>query len=69
MKRLLFLIFCSLPLILLGRARYIQSTHSGVRRQVSIIIPARNEAHRLPRLLKSIRRQQQVEVEVIVADD
>ena len=69
MKRLLFLIFCSLPLILLGRARYIQSTHSSVRRQVSIIIPARNEAHRLPRLLKSIRRQQQVEVEVIVADD
>lgn len=36
---------------------------------VSIIIPARNEAHNLPNLLASINKQQGLTVEVIVADD
>lgn len=36
---------------------------------VSIIIPARNEAHNLPTLLESIRRQKEQPREVIVVDD
>lgn len=38
-------------------------------RQVSIIIPARNEAHNLPRLLESIRSQAEAPMELIVVDD
>jgi len=38
-------------------------------RQVSIIIPARNEAHNLPRLLESIRTQAEPPLELIVVDD
>lgn len=38
-------------------------------RQLSIIIPARNEAHNLPRLLKSIRSQAESPLELIVVDD
>lgn len=37
--------------------------------QVSIIIPARNEVHNLPRLLESIRSQPEAPLEVIVVDD
>jgi 4,4'-diaponeurosporenoate glycosyltransferase len=36
---------------------------------VSIIIPARNEAHNLPRLLESIQRQADQPLELIVVDD
>lgn len=36
---------------------------------ISIIVPARNEAHNLPKLLDSIHRQRSVPLEVIVADD
>lgn len=36
--------------------------------QLSIVIPAKNEAGILPRLLEAIRAQQGVELEVIVAD-
>lgn len=36
---------------------------------VSLIIPARNEAHNLPRLLDSIRAQSAQPLEVIVVDD
>lgn len=38
-------------------------------KQVSIIIPARNEAHNLPRLLESIRSQAESPLELIVIND
>jgi 4,4'-diaponeurosporenoate glycosyltransferase len=38
-------------------------------RSVSILIPARNEAHNLPKLLDSIQRQSFQPLEVIVIDD
>jgi 4,4'-diaponeurosporenoate glycosyltransferase len=37
--------------------------------RVSLIIPARNEAHNLPRLLDSIRAQPTLPLEVLVIDD
>ena len=36
---------------------------------VSVIIPARNEAHNLPRLLASLTCQKQGPLEIIVVDD
>jgi 4,4'-diaponeurosporenoate glycosyltransferase len=39
------------------------------RRRISIIIPARNEEHNLPRLLESLRRQSMQPFEIVVVDD
>ncbi|NGO38965.1 glycosyltransferase family 2 protein [Limisphaera ngatamarikiensis] len=39
------------------------------RRRLTVIIPARNEEHNLPRLLESLRRQPAPPDEVIVVDD
>jgi chlorobactene glucosyltransferase len=41
----------------------------GADPSVSIVIPARNEAHNLPRLLRSVARQRHPHTEVIVVDD
>jgi 4,4'-diaponeurosporenoate glycosyltransferase len=50
-----------------GRRRVETSGRS--TRTVSILIPARNEAHNLPKLLESIRSQTFQPLEVIVIDD
>lgn len=42
--------------------------HSSKQLELSVIVPARDEAQRLPRLLKSLA-QQTVSVEMIVMDD
>jgi len=41
----------------------------GDRPEVSVIIPARNEAHNLPRLLSSLTNQRDRPLEIIVVDD
>lgn len=38
-------------------------------KDISVIIPARNEEHNLPRLLESLRQQDLAAVEIIVVDD
>ncbi|OYV04320.1 MAG: glycosyl transferase family 2 [Verrucomicrobiales bacterium VVV1] len=50
-----------------GRARFDESGNSA--QSVSILIPARNEAHNLPKLLASLQRQSFRPMEVIVIDD
>lgn len=47
----------------------IQAKPLNVGTRVSIIIPARNEEHNLPRLLESLKNQTHQPYEVIVADD
>ncbi|MFC1585473.1 glycosyltransferase [Fibrobacterota bacterium] len=42
---------------------------SDLSQEVSVIIPARNEAHNLPKLLASLKEQDEVPKEIIVADD
>src|SRR4051812_46085183 len=42
---------------------------AGVRGSVTVIIPARNEAHNLPALLRSIAVQSIQPLEVLVVDD
>lgn len=44
-------------------------TISDLKDQVSLIIPARNEAHNLPRLLESLAAQSLKPLEVLVVDD
>jgi len=44
-------------------------TSAGSNRSLSILIPARNEAHNLPKLLTSIRGQEFKPLQVIVIDD
>lgn len=66
--------FWSCGWILLGRvlrARCQRLAGHGVAvaAEVSVIIPARDEAHNLPRLLESLRSQEVVPGEVIVVDD
>ncbi|MCW1886008.1 glycosyltransferase [Luteolibacter flavescens] len=72
------LIICSLGgvawLMSLGLLRRLQVPASGagtrgMAREVSIVIPARNEARNLPLLLESIAIQSQQPIEVIVVDD
>jgi len=50
-----------------GRKRFGKSGNTP--RSISVLIPARNEAHNLPRLLESIRNQAFQPLEVIVIDD
>jgi len=50
-----------------GRSRFTEPETPG--HSVSILIPARNEAHNLPKLLESIQRQSFQPLEVIVIDD
>ncbi|MFC3419388.1 glycosyltransferase [Salinicoccus hispanicus] len=54
--------------VIFARPQFIQRKISEEHR-ISIIIPARNEAHNLPNLLGSINKQKGQVVEVIVADD
>lgn len=42
---------------------------SGLPHHPSIIIPARNEAHNLPKLLESLKRQSVAPMEILVVDD
>jgi 4,4'-diaponeurosporenoate glycosyltransferase len=46
-----------------------QTQHGRAQRPFSIIIPARNEEHNLPRLLRSISVQSARPLEVIIVDD
>ncbi len=50
-----------------GRAKFNQP--SSPAQSISIVIPARNEAHNLPKLLESIQRQSFQPLEVTVMDD
>jgi 4,4'-diaponeurosporenoate glycosyltransferase len=50
-----------------GRSKFAEPATSS--QSVSILIPARNEAHNLPKLLESIQRQSFQPLEVIVIDD
>lgn len=59
----------SLPLLLRLRVPAAGAGARGMAREVSIIIPARNEASNLPRLLSSIAAQALPPCEVIVVDD
>ncbi len=54
---------------LCGQGRNAASSPSPAPAHVSVIIPARNEAHRLPRLLASLARCAQNRREVLVVDD
>ncbi len=56
--------------IVLGKLRFLHhlpSTENHLR--ISVIIPARNEAHNLPRLLESLNEQTHPPHEVLVVDD
>lgn len=56
----------------LGRLRRCILSHTGDREEcpsVSIIIPARNEEHRLEKLLRSLQLQKMQSLEMIVVDD
>jgi len=56
--------------LLLGRLRpCARASAAGPRQSVSIIIPARNEEHNLPTLLRSLVSQQVKPREIIVVDD
>lgn len=50
-----------------GRRKFAEPANTG--HSVSILIPARNEAHNLPKLLDSIKQQSFQPLEVIVIDD
>lgn len=55
--------------LLFARFRRCPSGSPSPRPPLSIIVPARNEAHNLPRLLDSLRSQLTPQDEVIVVDD
>lgn len=55
--------------VLLGRTRRPTSAVHGDGESLSVIIPARNEAQRLPALLRSLQQQTVSPREVIVVDD
>jgi 4,4'-diaponeurosporenoate glycosyltransferase len=57
-------------LVLLWRVRTPpRATVAGLAAAVSVVIPARNEAHNLPRLLASLQAQREGPLEVLVVDD
>ena len=56
--------------VLLWRVRTPRATTvSGLAASVSVVIPARNEEHNLPRLLASLQAQTEPPLEVLVVDD
>ncbi|WP_411842489.1 glycosyltransferase [Salinicoccus sp. HZC-1] len=55
--------------LMFAAPRFIKKHRPEKEDAVSIIIPARNEAHNLPKLLRSIHRQKFKRIEIIVADD
>jgi 4,4'-diaponeurosporenoate glycosyltransferase len=64
---------CGVPVVLVLGAGLLRRTvpriDDGARRRVAVLVPAHNEAPRLPGLLASLRRQEGVELEVVVVDD
>ena len=56
-------------LLLIGRVPRCRAHHQESNEAVSVIVPARNEEHRLPHLLHSIRRSQYRPAEILVVDD
>lgn len=71
MMLLLVLFALGLPvgLILLSRVPLCPATGTASKLKASVIIPARNEEHNLPRLLESLRQSSVAPLEVIVVDD
>jgi 4,4'-diaponeurosporenoate glycosyltransferase len=61
--------FLLMPRLRSGMAARPEKMAAGLKDQVSVIIPARNEAHNLPRLLESLAAQSLQPREVIVVDD
>ena len=56
--------------IVLGKLRFLHHLPATENhRQISVIIPARNEAHNLPKLLKSLNEQTHPPHEILVVDD
>ena len=56
--------------VLLWRVRTPRATTvSGLAASVSVVVPARNEEHNLPRLLASLQAQTEPPLEVLVVDD
>jgi 4,4'-diaponeurosporenoate glycosyltransferase len=52
-----------------GRCRNLGRARPSGRPAMTVIVPARNEAHALPRLLDDLRAQREVDLEVVVVDD
>lgn len=67
------LLFCASGLVagflLLFRVPFVSAGPKTGLPSISVIIPARNEEHNLPRLLKSLKDSDEVQHEVIVIDD
>lgn len=56
-------------LVLLWRVRTPGAVGGGAPTSVSVVVPARDEAHNLPRLLTALQHQSASPLEVIVVDD
>jgi 4,4'-diaponeurosporenoate glycosyltransferase len=64
-----FAVGWSLGWLLLWRPRMLPSPPTGARTPVAVIIPARDEAHALPHLLRPLVAQRRVGDRVVVVDD
>ncbi len=67
---LVFIVLCLAGFVVASRfSASPAGSRPAARRRVSVIIPARNEAHNLPALLQSLARQEEKPDEILVVDD
>lgn len=55
--------------LLYWRRRKLTSNGAVIQQQLSVLIPARDEQHQLPRLIESLHNQTHAPLEIIVCDD